>query len=77
MQIGRLEKPCLVYISICFSACVKVREVNREGYELIKSQTQRRYLFRIFDATSTIELSYGFNLLLYARFQRIQKLQRL
>jgi len=30
MQIGRLEKPCLVYISICFSACSKVREKSAE-----------------------------------------------
>ena len=26
MQMGRLENPCLVYISICFSACWEVKK---------------------------------------------------
>lgn len=30
MQMGRLENPCLVYISICFSACIgRSRKVSR------------------------------------------------
>jgi hypothetical protein len=45
MQMGRLENPCLVYISICFSACWEVKKSQQQSEATFNSLCTAHIIF--------------------------------